>query len=378
MYSLGFWNVGGLNNPAKQRHIKWFMFMHKVGLFGLLETKVKSLSLNSVKGILMDGWSLTTNNSMHKEGRVWVLWDPTIFTVDLCDYFAQCINMRVNENSTKIVFKLSMVYAYNDINGRHELWNQLDNFANNGVEPWLVCGDFNCVLAHSERLGGSSSDAEIAEFQQCLTKCELVDSPAMGSLFTWNNKQEPATRVYSRLDRVLINGKWSTRMTDMYAHFLPEGAFDHTSCVIKCRRQLATHNKPFKYYNMWGKAANFINALSNWWDVQQQGTKMFCLVKKLKHLKLHLRNFNKEFFCDIENTSAMALKNLEYIQAQIVRNHGNADWIAKEIEAQQEYKELQAACTQFLSHKAKAAWIKDGDSNSKYFHGVIKSKFLRN
>ncbi|XP_074265986.1 uncharacterized protein LOC141588444 [Silene latifolia] len=135
----------------------------------------------------------------------------------------------------------------------------------------------------------------------------------------------------------------------MYAHFLPEGAFDHTPCVIKSRRQLATHNKPFKYYNMWGKAANYINALINWWDVQQQ-----------------------EFFCDIENTSAMALKNLEYIQAQIVRNPGNADWISKEIAAQQEYKELQAACTQFLSQKAKAAWIKDGDNNSKYFHGVIK------
>ncbi|XP_074278056.1 uncharacterized protein LOC141601660 [Silene latifolia] len=210
-----------------------------------------------------------------------------------------CINMRVTENSTKTVFKLSMVYAYNDIN---------------------VCGDFNCVLAHSERLGGSSSDTEIAEFQQCLTKCELVDSPAMGSLFTWNNKQEPATRVYSRLDRVLINEEWSTHMADMCAHFLPEGVFDHTPCVIKSRRQLTTHNKPFMYYNMWGKAANYTNALTTWWDIGLQ----------------------------------------------------------KEIAAQKEYKELQAACTQFLSQKAKAAWIKDGDSNSKYFHGVIKSKFLRN
>ncbi|XP_074305104.1 uncharacterized protein LOC141640042 [Silene latifolia] len=220
MYSLGFWNVRGLNNPAKQRHVKWFMYMNKVGLFGLQETKVKVLSLNSIKGILMDGWSLSTNNIWHKGGRIWVLWDPTIVQVDFCDYSAQCNNMRVTELATD-----------------RPCGSNWKSFAATGSDPWIVCGDFNCVLSHTD------------EFQQCLTRCGLVDSPAIGSLFTWNNKQEPATRVCSRFDRVLIN----------------------------------------------------------------------------------------------ENTSAMALKNLEYIQSQIVKNPRDAAWITKEISAQQEYKELQTA-----------------------------------
>ncbi|XP_074313712.1 uncharacterized protein LOC141648900 [Silene latifolia] len=41
MHSIGFWNVRGLNDLNKQKVAKWFMHNHGVGLFGLLETKLK-------------------------------------------------------------------------------------------------------------------------------------------------------------------------------------------------------------------------------------------------------------------------------------------------------------------------------------------------
>ncbi|XP_074318598.1 uncharacterized protein LOC141655416 [Silene latifolia] len=195
--------------------------------------------------------------------------------------------MRVLEIATNKKFCLSMVYGFNDLCGRHELWDQLTRFASIVHGPWLVCGDFNTVLVHSKRLGGSSTDAEIEDFYACVDKCELFDSPAMGSLFTWNNKQDATTRVYSRLDRALINREWSMDMEEI--------------------------------------------------------------------------NYNKEHFCDIENSSLMALKNLEYIQSQIVQQPGDKDWIEKEKHAIKEYKELKEACAHFLSQKAKASWIKEGD-----------------
>ncbi|XP_074300582.1 uncharacterized protein LOC141631863 [Silene latifolia] len=154
---------------------------------------------------LVVGNSISTNNRWHKGGRIWILWNPTIYQVDFCDYSAQCINMRILEISTGKVFFLSMVYGFNDIIARQELWEQLVQFASTVNGPWLACGDFNTVLSHTERLGGSCSDAEIDDFHDCMSKCGLVDSPAMGSLFTWNNKQDVTTRVYSRLDRALIN-----------------------------------------------------------------------------------------------------------------------------------------------------------------------------
>ena len=41
------WNVGGLNWPNKQEDLKLFLYLNKVGLIGLLETKIKLYKLDS-------------------------------------------------------------------------------------------------------------------------------------------------------------------------------------------------------------------------------------------------------------------------------------------------------------------------------------------
>ncbi|XP_074290504.1 uncharacterized protein LOC141617219 [Silene latifolia] len=250
--------------------------------------------------------------------------------------------MRVIEVATNTKFCVSMVYAVNDLKGRHELWDQLTTFATHVTEPWLVCGDFNCVLSYAERLRSSTSDQEIDEFQN----------------------------FYSRLDRALINEEWSKGMPDIYSHFLPEETFDHTPCILKSSGQCGTQSKPFKYFNMWGKAASYLPLLSRWWDQHIQGTKMYKVVQKLKSLKHQFRRYNKDYFSDIENNTGIALKNLENIQSQIAANPGKIFRMKKEQAATAEYRELHGACTQFLSQKAKAAWIKDGDYYYKDLLGI--------
>ncbi|XP_074300209.1 uncharacterized protein LOC141631438 [Silene latifolia] len=167
-------------------------------------------------------------------------------------------------------------------------------------------------------------------------------------------------------------------MPSMYAHFLPEGTFDHTPCIVKSSDQSDSFKRPFKYYNMWGKDKSFIPKLTAWWTVHYQGTKMFQVVRKLKNLKVHLRQFNKDHFADIENAAAVALRNLEDIQISLIDDPSNQQMLNMEAHAVEEYKKLQADCMSFLSQKAKLAWSKDGDFNSKYFHGTIRSRVLRN
>ncbi|XP_074277566.1 uncharacterized protein LOC141601201 [Silene latifolia] len=257
---------------------------------------------------MVDGWSIATNNSWHKGGRVWILWNPTIFILDFYEFFAQCINMKVTEVASTTQFFVSMVYAFNDLVDRRSLWNQLINFASVINGPWMAAGDFNCVLSHIERLGGTSTDAEIDEFQSCLDACGLVDSPAQGAYYTWNNKQDASTRVFSRLDRLLINSEWSQKVSSMYAHFLPEGTFDHTPCIIKSSDQ----------------------------SDNLKSTKMFQVVRKLKSLKVHLRQFNKDHFADIENAAALALRNLEAIQTKLIDDPSNQQMLTMETQAAEE------------------------------------------
>ncbi|XP_074266038.1 uncharacterized protein LOC141588497 [Silene latifolia] len=272
-----------------------------------------------------------------------------MFKVEFEDYSAQCIHMKVTDLATSFPFHLSMVYAFSGLHERIELWTQLLKIAGNTNGPWIICEDFNCVLSPAERLGGQTSVAEMDDFQHCIYGCALVDSPAVGAFFTWNNKQEPTARVYSRLDRVLVNNEWVSQ-TNIYAHFLPEGDFDHTPCVMKRQRVPSNIVKPFKYFNMWGKSDLFLPNLAVWWNIRYQGTKMFILTTKLKRLKHHLRLFNRDHFSNIETSSCLALKNLEFIQEQLSKDPSNVEWLHKEHVALVEYRELQSACESNLRH----------------------------
>ncbi|XP_074315308.1 uncharacterized protein LOC141651499 [Silene latifolia] len=325
---------------------------------------------------MCDGWSISTNTSCHPGGRIWVLWKPNIYQVHFLHYSAQAIHMRITEISTDFQFHCTMVYAFNDTIDRKDFWSDVSIYSDNITGPWLLCGDFNCVLTPTERLGGQTTIEEMEDFQACVDQCSLLDSPSTGSFYTWNNKQDPATRVYSRLDRVLVNQEWLLARPDAYANFFNEGYFDHSPCIIHDAATSFTGRKSFKFFNMWSKVPEFLPCVQQVWNKNWQGTKMFQVVMKLKSLKQPLKNLNKLLFADIENSTAHAWKVLDAIQTALHNNPSDSALIDQEREALKTYGELQTACDSFLLQKSKATWVNQGDNNTKYFLSVLKNRHV--
>ncbi|KAL9236050.1 hypothetical protein vseg_010759 [Gypsophila vaccaria] len=187
MHSLGFWNVRGLNDLNKQKVVKWFMHNNGVGLFGLIETKIKPSSLLKANTSSCDGWSVTTNYSWHRGGRIRVFWNHSLFDIHFLAYGAQYIHMKVHSQIDNKQFLLTMIYAFNGLNERVKLWNFLKKEAQTCSEPWIWLGDFNTVLSPNERLGGSTTEAEMEYFQECVSLCGMEDLNATGALYTWSN-----------------------------------------------------------------------------------------------------------------------------------------------------------------------------------------------
>ncbi|XP_074288113.1 uncharacterized protein LOC141613276 [Silene latifolia] len=352
--------------------------VHQIGLFGLLETKVKLLSLNNVRNKLCASWSLSTNSSYHKGGRIWVLWNPSMFSVNFLDYSSQAIHMEVKDLGTGYSFFCTMIYAFNDVTERKALWEDLGAYNISLKGPWVICGDFNTVLVPSERLGGNSTFEEMDDFQRCVADCGVTDCSAIGSYYTWSNKQEPSSRVFSRLDRMLVNSSWLQDNASAYAHFYPEGTFDHTPCVVQTIGDFDKPRRSFKYYNMWSKAADFKNCVSQVWHKDWGGSHMFNLVKKLKSLKWPLKQLNKDNFDDVVNNTARARMNLEFIQLKLRDDPLNAQLIEQELEASGSVRYLEQAYHEFLLQKSKATWVDKGDDNTRYFHSIIKGRQVQN
>ncbi|XP_074271498.1 uncharacterized protein LOC141595431 [Silene latifolia] len=311
-----------------------------VDLFGMLETKIKPSTLLNKNNSLCEGWSVSTNSSWHKGGRIWILCKLDFFTVQFLSYGAQYIHIRVQSRDDGKKFLMTMIYAFNGVVERQGLWDFLKQEAVHCNEPWIWTGDFNTVLNPVERLGGHTTEIEMEQFQECVSLCCMEDIQATGALFTWSDKQEPVDRVYSILDRVMGNFEWMEEYGDYTAHFHPEGLFDHCPSTIVDRKVGLIGRRNFKYFNMWGQADSFKDCVRKVWQGNMRGTKMFQLIKKLKDLKPVLKQMNKTCFSYIENSYKLTGVLLESIKKELLDKPGDMELMQKEHVVAQELRGL--------------------------------------
>ncbi|XP_074314543.1 uncharacterized protein LOC141649761 [Silene latifolia] len=272
-----------------------------------------------------------------------------------------------------------MIYGFNKLVDREPLWDSLRAFHSKITGPWMACGDFNALKALDERLGGADvTGAEVRPLCQVTQDCDLYEMKSTGSFFTWTNKHEVSGKVYSRLDRVFVNEDWVLRFSESYAHFLPEGSFDHCPCLIRFDDIVRTSKPSFKYYNMWSKATDFDEVVQHGWSYIIHGTPMFQVVHKLKVLKKGLRRLNRDQFSDIEKLTNVTELGLFNFQKMLGMDPLNVELCQAEKECAAEFEWLQKAREDFLRQKAKTAWLHYGDENTALFHASIKRRRSKN
>ncbi|XP_074306169.1 uncharacterized protein LOC141641406 [Silene latifolia] len=368
-----------MNKPNKQQEIKRLLGRNNVGLGGLFETKIKGNNGNNVRNVLCDTWSICTNSSLHRGGRIWLLWDPVLYDVTVLDLQVQCIHSEVFDKARRKRFWFTIVYGLNKLAEREPLWDCLRSYSARLTGAWLVGGDFNAVLASNERVGGAPvTNAEMRPLLQVTQDCQLYDLVAKGAFYTWTNKHDIGSKVCSRLDRVLINGEWLAEFPDSYSHFLPEGVFDHCPAIIRLEMDRLRTGSSFKYYNMWASSPDYKEIVRTGWNQQVYGSPMYKVTWKLKALKGCFRNLNREQFGDIENLTHLAEIALTQCQEELSKDPLNVELNQAEKLYAVEFVNLQKARDQYLSQKAKVEWMHMGDCNTAYFHAKIKSRRSRN
>ncbi|XP_056691845.1 uncharacterized protein [Spinacia oleracea] len=195
-------------------------------------------------------------------------------------------------------FYCTFVYAFNENSLRQVLWRDLVIL--NVQSPWIICGDFNCVMSVNERIGAPVRHMEIVDINNCMHGCGMEDVKCVGNLYTWNNKQQGADKVFSKLDRILGNAAWFDCYPSAEACFHPEGHFDHSPSLLTVYPRVNGGRKPFKYFTMWKTSPRFNTIVTDAWNTPINGSKMFCVVSKLKKVKGVLKDLNKTSFSDVQ------------------------------------------------------------------------------
>ncbi|XP_020245145.1 uncharacterized protein LOC109823271 [Asparagus officinalis] len=205
------------------------------------------------------------------------------------------------------------------------------------------------MISSEEKIRGPAlSEADTRDFRNFNEDCMLNHLKIVGYFFTWNNKQESDTRVWSKLDRPLVNDTWINRFNASHAEFLLPSFSDHSPALISIYEDCMQGEKPFKFFKIWIKYPSFSPTVLDIWKETIGGYKMFSVYKKLKLLRESLKVLNKKHFYNIREQVQRARIALKDAQ-----------------------KDLQAY--PLNPQKARIAWNLQGDRYTSFFHAIVKS-----
>ncbi|KAL2940282.1 putative transferrin-binding protein 1 [Bienertia sinuspersici] len=100
--------------------------------------------------------------------------------------------------------------------------NQGDEVVKDKANEGDAQGDLNCVFNVDERLGSTVRSWEMEDGRRCMEECGLVNVKQYGQFYTWCNRHDVSSRVYSKLDRVMTNEAWGSIYEDAIGMFLNE------------------------------------------------------------------------------------------------------------------------------------------------------------
>ena len=166
----------GMNKRYKQKEIRLLLQQNKTSLSGLIEKRVKETNSKATLKAIAPGWKIIHNYKEAANGRIWIVWDDSLYEIKLLKSTTQMVHCQVNERSKGYQFNITVVYGYNTSEMRRSLWTELKMVAYSVSEPWVIIGDFNAILSPQDRLAGVPVTLnEIKDFEECVKDMGITE-----------------------------------------------------------------------------------------------------------------------------------------------------------------------------------------------------------
>ncbi|KAK2407515.1 hypothetical protein QL285_043126 [Trifolium repens] len=311
------------------------------------------------------------------KGKIESVGTRTLIAVTVMNYIGVCLEWGATSQRYFIV----NVYSKCDLSGKRRLWESLVMSRNElGRGAWCVLGDFNAVLHRNERKGvnfvaGSSSLAELTEFGEFVAEMELVDLLVLGRRFTWFH---PNGVSMSRIDRVLVSEDWLMAWGNPSLWVLPRSVSDHCPLLVRYN-SVDWGPRPFRFNNYWLLHKEFNKVVEQFWRGSNlTGWMAFILKEKLKGLKAHLRIWNIETYGMIDSKIAKLVQDINELDIrseQAALSVGEVE-LRKNLFSQMWHCKLSKVSV--LAQRSRMWWLREGDTNSRYFHTCINSRGKKN
>ncbi|XP_019261721.1 PREDICTED: uncharacterized protein LOC109239590 [Nicotiana attenuata] len=239
--------------------------------FDILQQDDDVMEHNAVKisRKIAPGWEFENNYASAVNGRVWMLWDSAVYYVKIVQQAAQLIHCNVVSRNQVIDCDMTVVYGYNTIEKRKELWQQLAGISQKG------------------------------------------------DYYTWTNKQQDGDRIWSRIDRAMGNAEWMMQFGHLTTEFKLPHISNHSPMMIHTNLREPKIKPPFKFFNVWASHKNFPKMVKDCWEQALHPDTMRNIWLKQKDLRGKLKILNETEFKGIGMKIEQAREDLKEIQIKI-------------------------------------------------------------
>ncbi|KAJ9561655.1 hypothetical protein OSB04_006815 [Centaurea solstitialis] len=376
MVKILTWNIRGLNTALKQNEVRDLIKEKGVNICAILETHVRGDGLGNVCTRVFGRWQWVSNYVHSDSGtRIIIGWDEALFDLMVFDMSDQYVNCQIKVRGSDSAFLITFVYAANQGRARQCLWSGLRKFrAIMGDKPWVLTGDFNTLLFPHDALGGTSRrNSDMDDFASLVEDVEVFDLRYTGIHHIWCQKPKEEAGIRRKLDRVLGNTSFTSMFTNASVVFMPRGISDHSPSFLSFACGVKRHKRGFKFDNFLVDNARFSQIVKDGWNSHVSGNFMFRVTSRLKLLKKPLANL-RNTYGDLSLRVKKAKNELDVIQLACDMDPCNMalrdDLMALRVAYTQARYDEETAALQ----RAKVKWLKEGDSNTRFFHSVISEK----
>ncbi|KAI9093888.1 hypothetical protein K1719_026886 [Acacia pycnantha] len=249
--------------------------------------------------------------------------------------------MEVSWNSQYSKFLFTAVYGSPQAQYRKYLWQDVSLLNSNLSSPWLLAGDFNAILNHDERQGGSTHRADgCSLFNNFVNSNGLMDMGSQGPKFTWRRGS-----LFMRLDWAICNPQWLHSFPSCEVTHLAKIKLDHRPIHISLGSgSKASHfYTPFKFLAPWISHPDFSSIVKRVWSSEES------LIQRIDSFVKEIQIWNSKVFGGIGQPSLT--------------------------------DELEDVCFQeelLWLQKSSSEWLCLGDRNTGYYHLKALMKRKRN
>ncbi|XP_028554372.1 uncharacterized protein LOC114580578 [Dendrobium catenatum] len=329
----------GVRKREAALYLKEMVREQDVFFVGLLETKMTCIGRREVDYLIGNDWDFYHIPAVGLSRGMLVIWN-----IKFVSFLVKVTSSQVILGDLLIpsmgLWKIATVYGSRCCKEREDLWRQLEEGLKEHY-PFIIGGDFNCILIKEEKRGGKKFvfSKGPREMKQFMTNSNFHDVRSIGP---------------RHLVRV---------------------ATDHSPIAFKLDEKIQVKRKNIKFEDTWRSYPAARSIVYHSWKKNDFGDPSEFLQRKTCRTMKALFFWSKRK-CKNLNTLKEELKK-DIIELQNIEAVG-IDWTNEDLLfLRSKVHELNITLNRLATwwnQRSKARWHEEGDSNSKMFHNIASAR----